>query len=528
MKQAHVFYERFKEKLINKFGDVFDFSLADGNYKNLNTPITLICKIHNEPFTQTPHEILLHGCPLCYQGNYIKEKTEFYKKVLTERYKDVIPHVDFSKITFPGSWQEVYNHPVTIICEECGPVETTLGKLLTSTLTYPCPNHFNRGESLRLTKEEFIRRANECHEPEEYGYSDVVYKSFNDKVWIKHNKCGRKFQQTVHAHLKGQGCSYCNNRKLFYPLEVYLEKVKEIHGDKYDYSRVPLTYKNLHSKIEIICKIEGHGSWWANADGHLNDHTECPVCTMQKRIMSWEEFLEKSIKVHGDKYDYSFAEILYKEALSKGVNLINLPIFCKNCNSFFEQSKYRHILGSGCSYCNASSMENKIKDFLENNGIKYFFQKRYKWLYFVTPKNPLKLDFYLPEYNICIEYQGEQHYRPVEYFGGAETLGLYQQRDFKKKKILEKNNINVIKYSFKDSIEYIENNLSKILGVKKPKYTKLEGNNSKPISPFYKRFNKRIRHPMKRNTVIITRTKQTNITRITKRNFKNILKKGKN
>ena len=70
----------------------------------------------------------------------------------------------------------------------------------------------------------------------------------------------------------------------------------------------------------------------------------------------------------------------------------------------------------------------------------------FDWLKY---KNPLKLDFYLPDYNIAIECQGQQHYKPIKYFGGEEKLSIIKERDKIKKELCEKNGIKIVYYSNK-------------------------------------------------------------------------------
>ena len=89
--------------------------------------------------------------------------------------------------------------------------------------------------------------------------------------------------------------------------------------------------------------------------------------------------------------------------------------------------------------------------------IKYEKQKRFKWL------GKQSLDFYLPEYNIAVECQGIQHFKPVEYFGGDEEFLKQIKRDNLKKVKCIKNNINILYYSDKNYNKEIINNKEKIL-----------------------------------------------------------------
>jgi hypothetical protein len=100
-----------------------------------------------------------------------------------------------------------------------------------------------------------------------------------------------------------------------------------------------------------------------------------------------------------------------------------------------------HLSGKGCSICNESKGEKLIYNFLVNNNIKFVKQKR-----FLDCKNvhTLPFDFYLPDYNVCIEYNGEQHYNPVKYFGGIKSFNLQKINDNIKSNYCLQNNIKLI------------------------------------------------------------------------------------
>ena len=89
-------------------------------------------------------------------------------------------------------------------------------------------------------------------------------------------------------------------------------------------------------------------------------------------------------------------------------------------------------------------MELEIKSFLEDNNIKYIPQHSFDWLKY---ENHLKLDFYLPEYNIAIECQGEQHFRPIDFFGGEQRYELTVKRDIAKLNLCKEHNINILYFT---------------------------------------------------------------------------------
>ena len=97
-----------------------------------------------------------------------------------------------------------------------------------------------------------------------------------------------------------------------------------------------------------------------------------------------------------------------------------VKIICKE-HGEFEQEAGSHIRtkGSGCPNCNESKGEIKVKKFLEKKSIKFIRQKTFDECKNI---NLLPFDFYLPDFNICIEYDGEQHYKPIKHLGGNKYL----------------------------------------------------------------------------------------------------------
>lgn len=105
-------------------------------------------------------------------------------------------------------------------------------------------------------REKFINNAISVH-GDRYDYSKVEYVNAQTPVTIICPDHG-EFEQkpTVHYNLKG-GCPACNGGKLSNK-ENFIKKSRQVHGDRYDYSRV--NYVNNVTKVEIICPE--HGSFW--------------------------------------------------------------------------------------------------------------------------------------------------------------------------------------------------------------------------------------------------------------------------
>lgn len=173
---------------------------------------------------------------------------------------------DYSKVVFTNM-----STKVTIICPIHGAFQQK-PKVHLHRDGHGCPKCGQAfvGMKNRLSVEDFISRAKIIHN-NRYDYSKVEdFNSTYDKVIIICPTHG-EFLQSVDNHLRKRNCPKCQNRKT---QEQYLAKAKEIHKDRYDYSK--LIYTGVKDKVEIICKV--HGSFFQRADTHLSG-CGCPHCS---------------------------------------------------------------------------------------------------------------------------------------------------------------------------------------------------------------------------------------------------------
>ena len=265
----------------------------------------------------------------------------------------------------------------------------------------------------KLTKEEFIQKAKEKH-GDKYDYSNVQYVHSKSKVKIICKEHG-EFEQQPNNHLQGQGCLACklDNSKL--TTEQFIQKAKEIHGDKYDYSKVE--YVNNATKVKIICPQ--HGEFEQTPNLHLRG-SGCPACGGTLKLTT-EEFIQRSNEIHGDKYDYSNVQYVN--------NTTKVKIICKQ-HGEFEQTPFNHLRVYGCPECGSSTFrEGWMRDIIQEITGLSFPKKRPNWLRNEETNYPLELDCYNEDLKFAIEYHGKQHYEPVQFWGGEERLLKQQQRD---------------------------------------------------------------------------------------------------
>lgn len=311
-----------------------------------------------------------------------------------------------------------------------------------------CPECAKEAETLRKrdTRESFIAKAEAVHGVGRYDYSEANYIDSKTEVKIICLIHGA-FWQRPSVHLQGHGCPQCaiENNPRCQPdtRESFIAKAEKVHGKgKYDYSRV--IYINNHTKVEIICPM--HGSFWQTPYNHIYGNQGCPHCYGTPKKTK-EQFVRDAEQVHGvGTYDYS-------RAIYDG-NKEPLEIIChkKDKNGVehgsFWQRPVNHIAGrQGCPKCSQSHMECEANAFLSKMGVTFKAQKTFPWL------GSLRLDFYIKDFNIAIECQGQQHFEPVDFFGGEEAFKERVERDQRKKRLCEENGVPLFYVRYDENVE---------------------------------------------------------------------------
>jgi hypothetical protein len=267
-----------------------------------------------------------------------------------------------------------------------------------------------------------------------FDYNLVQYINYEIKVNIICNRCNQVFSQTPKSHLAGRGCPNC----VMHTIEDFLVKSKKIHGNKFDYDLVK--YDGSHNKICILCN-QCNKVFWQSPRGHLRGNG-CRHCHFDGKRLSQEEFILKSKNKHLDKYNYDLVEYIN--------NITKVTILCKKCNKIFEQRPISHLAGRGCPICCESKGEAKVSKYLLENDISFIPQKTFKTL---RDKNPLFADFYLDNFNLLIEYDGEYHYKAIR--GSTpeikqKNLEIQQRRDKIKNEWAKANNIPLLRIPYWD------------------------------------------------------------------------------
>jgi len=413
--------EEFIAEARKVHGDKYDYSKVE--YVNSKIKIIITCPAHGD-FEQAPSNHLRQrqGCPDCATETKRKTTEEFKvhaRAVHGNKY-------DYSKVEYVNSKTKVI-----IICPDHGGFEQRTWSHLEG---QGCPHCAIKAKKEAATKttEEFIAEARKVH-GDKYDYSKVEYVNSNTKVIITCPEHG-DFEQRPSGHLRGSQCLQCAIEAATKTTEQFITDSKEVHGDKYDYSKVE--YENNRTKVTIICSY--HGTFEQLPSMHLVG-TGCPDCAHEssglKQRKTTEQFIADAKEVHGDKYDYS--KVQYAGSFTKVI------ITCPE-HGDFEQVPSSHLQGHRCPVCAESFISEPIfRKVLEEITSLKFPKKKPKWLRNPNTNRLLELDCYNQKSKIAFELQGEHHYGPIEHWGGEEKFQKVFQRDQIKKTICEKKGIHL-------------------------------------------------------------------------------------
>jgi very-short-patch-repair endonuclease len=424
---------KFIEKAKKIHNDRFDYSLVE--YDKFDVKVKIICPEHDE-FYSSPSVHLrtkTGGCPKCIGYKSLTEFLIICKNIHGDKY-------DYSMV------KDIKNNrtKLDIICHEHD---------YTFKFTQKYFNHINRRQGCPLCAgkysydyKEFINRANKIHNFKyDYSHLQEDYKDNKTKVRIVCKEHGT-FIQSPNSHLRGDGCNSCVRRD-FSTVESFINESNKVHNSKYDYSKVSLV--SIKSDVIIICP--DHGDYTQNAYVHLTG-SGCRKCSECEKYTQ-KSVIDKFKEIHGDKYDYSLVN--FKSIREK------VEIICKKHGSFL-QDPFSHYQNQGCPKCRSSKGEERIIKCLVDNKIQFEYQKKFEGL---KNKNYLPIDFYLPDYNLCIEYDGKQHFEMVEAWGGLESFEILKENDSKKDFFCQSEKKNLLRipyYDFNNIESIIDDFLDKL------------------------------------------------------------------
>lgn len=261
-----------------------------------------------------------------------------------------------------------------------------------------------------------------------------------------------------------------NKKKKVEDLLGFIQRAKEIHGDKYDYSKS--FYQKSIIPVEIVCPI--HGSFYMRPHNHLKGQG-CPLCANKEkgayRKNNTENFIKRATEKHNGKYDYSKVEYVN--------NHTKVCIICPEHGEFWQKPN-DHLRGIGCFQCGRkyNLTEKEVLGALQTKYKNVIYQYKPPFLHGKTSAQ--SIDFFLPDYNVGIEYHGRQHFIPIPKFGGDEGFEKTKERDYRKHQKCQENGLTIYYLTFEkcDTSNYF----SKVYTNLDELYNNIEQKNILPLN----------------------------------------------
>jgi very-short-patch-repair endonuclease/formate dehydrogenase assembly factor FdhD len=413
------------------------------DYRSTSSILKFRCS-QNHPIWEVKVYGVLHGtgCPKCAGKN-----------ITTKEYIDQIQEIHQNRIKLVKG--QVYKGRTIKMKYKCHNEEHPIFLATANNIIYnksSCPKCKSEkiSKALSFTSEEVYDKIKTLHKNKVIPFAAQKYKN-QKTVW--NFRCTEypnhpSWKTNVGTVLNNEnyiGCRYCIGENPITSKEDIINRIKEKFEEKLDIIHIHKHKKyTLKTKVEIWCKT--HKTNHSEKLSNILKSKGCPVCSMEsrseKRKKDIEELITQVYKQHRE-----FVEVVdptqYKNIGTK------IDFKCiKPKHGSFNSTPHLVIRGTGCPICSMSHGERKILFWLRDNSIDHIPQYRIRKS--SESKFHFVYDFYLPELNILIEYDGRQHFEPVEAWGGQEALLQTQKNDQLKNELATTLGLKLIRISYKN------------------------------------------------------------------------------
>lgn len=264
----------------------------------------------------------------------------------------------------------------------------------------------------------------------------------NTKTKLKYIcKCGNEDKITFESFKQGARCPECAKEKIRNKNRNSYKEVKRFFKNN-NCILLSSEYINNEQKLDYVCEC---GNEHSISFSSFQRGSRCPKCSgerLGKQLrLTQKEFEEKVFEKHQNDL-----EVIGEYKRDND----HIEVKCKKCNYVWKPQAGSLTQGFGCPVCNESHGEKKIRNYLNDNNIK--FKREFSFEDCIN-KRKLKFDFAVfrkDEIIFLLEYQGKQHYMPRKIFGGEDGFEKQKKRDDIKRNYTKENNIELYEISYKD------------------------------------------------------------------------------
>lgn len=273
----------------------------------------------------------------------------------------------------------------------------------------------------------------------------VVGQYVNNRARILHHciKHNIDFYTTPTLARKYSTCPKCKSENMAqtktkthqqYLKELKLQQSAIIPMEQYIGTMIKIKHKCLIHNLEFIV-----------SPNQVLTYGGCPKCVSEHKSKA---FIKSHRQYVNDLKEKNNQFIVLGEYKNERIKILHK---CLSCGYEWDVSPLNILNGSGCPNCHQKSKgEMKIKQWLDRHKITYIYQKIFDDCIDIKP---LPFDFYFPDYNKCIEYDGIQHFQPVDYFGGQKWFEYTQRHDNIKTQYCKTHNILLLRIPYYAEID---------------------------------------------------------------------------
>lgn len=302
---------------------------------------------------------------------------------------------------------------------------------------------------VRKTHEEFILQM--CQKNKNIEILSK-YEKDNVKVKCKCKICGFEWESSPSNLLQGKGCKQCHFNKL---KNIQMKSHEQFVSELYEINsniKVLSEYSGARNKVNCECLI--HNEKFSMSAGHLLDgEIGCRKCIDVKfhlgGLKTHKQFVEELSSINSN------IEVIGKYDGAKS----RIEVRCLKCGHIWNPVASSLLCGYGCPCCKRSKGEERIERYLIDNNIKFESQKKFSDL---RNTLPLSYDFYLPKYNLLIEYQGQFHDGNTSMVLREKYFDRQQKNDKLKRDYAQSNNYNLLEIWYCD-FDNTENIIDKFI-----------------------------------------------------------------
>lgn len=436
--------DEFIKELKNKFSNSFDYSKV--NYEGKRSDIILICREHGE-FKSKPELLLGKENPkLCKHCEIENKKNDFIKKA-NKIHNNMY---DYSRVIFKNQKTKV-----KIVCPENlhGEWSVSPDNHIAKKSGCPACGFIKQVKSQTKSTAKFKSEIENLF-GKRYLLNKVEYINAHTPVIVTCTKHG-DFTISPTSFLQGTNCYKCallesglNRRK---DNIIFIEQAKKIHGYKYDYSKT----KYEKAKIPVQIKCKNHGVFSQLPHTHLTG-AGCNKCGNELIGKKLRNDIDKVINIieksrGKNLFDFSLLRISYVN------NRTKTAFTCLKHNKVFFSTTNDLARYGGCEDCKIKSIgEEKIQTILKELNIQFISEWKNHNCNLL--KGKASFDFYLPKLNKLIEFDGEQHFKPVQFgtMSKEEAKEEYlktKERDKIKNSWAKNNGLTLLRIKFNENIQ---------------------------------------------------------------------------